>query len=523
MKKNMRTRSTWAALAASGVAATLFALPMPGAGGPGAKASGGEAAEHAAPGSPGPGCAPPSSAALAGCAPACGLPSRPNFVLIVTDDQDAASMRAMPRVQERLARRGVTFANMFVANPICCPSQVSILTGQYSHNNGILHNVPPQGGFRKFVDLGGDRSTLATWLHDAGYLTGRVGKYLVGYPIGSTYVPPGWDAWHSTFEGFSPYFNYALNENGAVVPYGARPEDYITDVLGRRAVEFLADAEAVDDQPFFLVFSPTAPHGGSGPNGPPTPAPRHQGLFAGATAPRTPSFNEADVSDKPAAIRNRPPLTAAQIAALDREHQLRLEALQAVDEAVERIVDALDALGELEDTYILFTSDNGYHLGQHRLFDGKGNAYEEDIRVPLIVRGPGVPEGETLDHLALNIDFAPTVCELAGVIPGRVPDGRSLAPLLARGTPPPHDWRNDFLVEIYRIPGGPVDIGEPGLALRTRHELYAEYASGFREFYRLHQDPDQLENAASSAGAGYLKKLSRRLAELAQCRGGACD
>jgi N-acetylglucosamine-6-sulfatase len=519
MRKNTGTRSAWAALAASGVAAILLTLPTPGVRGSGARATGGEGAGADSRSTPGC-CDPPSVGGDSRLATGCAVPSRPNFVFILTDDMDAAALRHMPRTRRLVGGCGATFNNMFVTNPICCPSSVSMLTGQYSHNNGILHNVPPQGGFQKFVDIGGDRSTLATWLHDGGYLTGRVGKYLVGYPTGTTYVPPGWDDWHSTYEGSTTYFNYALNENGAVVPYGAAEDDYITDVLSRKAIQFLAGAEANDDQPFFLVFAPTAPHAGAAQNGPPTPAPRHRGSFAGVTAPRPPSFNEADVSDKPPAIRNLPLLTAAQVAAIDQEYQARLESLQAVDEAVERIVDTLDALGELEDTYILFTSDNGYHLGQHRLRNGKAQVYEEDIRVPLLVRGPGIPEGVSLDHFALNIDFAPTIADLARVVPGRVMDGRSLAPLLVRDTPPPHNWRKDFLVEVYRVPG---QIGEPGFALRTRHELYVEFASGLRELYDIREDPFELENLITVADKGYVKRLSRRLAELATCSGDGCN
>jgi N-acetylglucosamine-6-sulfatase len=445
--------------------------------------------------------------------------SQPNFVFILTDDQEAASMQYMPRVQALLGDQGVTFENMFVTTPLCCPSNVSILTGQYAHNTGILHNVPPQGGFQKFVDMRtdgdpttlGDENTLATWLQDAGYLTGRVGKYLVGYPEDSTYIPPGWDEWHSSYGGFTTYFNYALNENGTVVEYGADDEDYITDVLTQRSVEFVESA-AASDQPFFLVVAPTAPHSGTAPNGPPIPAPRHLGMFDGLTAPRTPSFNEADVSDKPPHIRDLPPLTSGQIAAIDKQHQARIESLQAVDEGVERIIEALAERGELENSYIFFTSDNGYHLGQHRQFQGKGEAYEDDIRVPLLVRGPGVRAGATLNHMAVNIDFAPTIVELAGATAGRVMDGRSLAPLVVRDTPPPHNWRKDFLVEIYRNP--PMQPGSPGFALRTRHELYVEYADGFRELYNLQSDPYQLDNLYDTADKGHLKQLSQRLAEL---------
>jgi arylsulfatase A-like enzyme len=456
--------------------------------------------------------------------PADPTAARPNFLFILTDDLDADSVRYMPRVQELLGGRGLTFENAFVTNPVCCPSNVSILTGQYSKNTQILHNVPPLGGFQKFTDMRtdgdpatqGDENTLATWLDDAGYLTGRVGKYLVGYPDRSTYIPPGWDQWQASYDGFSSYFNYRMNQNGTVVQYGAGEEEYLTDVLTGKSVDFIEDAEAADDQPFFLMLSANAPHSGTAPNGAPTPAPRHVGMFAGVTAPRTPSFNEADVSDKPSNIRNLPPLTAAQIANIDREYQARIESLQAVDEGVERILNTLEENGELENTFIFFTSDNGYHLGQHRLLNGKAQPYEEDIRVPLLVSGPGVRQGASLDQFALNIDFAPTIAELAQATPGRAVDGRSLAPLLVRDTPPSHNWRKDFLVEFYRAPGQP---GSPGKVLRTRHEVYVEYADGFRELYDLRTDPYQLDNVFSSADKGHVKNLSERLAELVASRG----
>ena len=468
-----------------------------------------------------------TTADIAEAPPEESLAGRPNIVFILTDDQELESMQYMPRVRELLGERGVTFENAFVTNPVCCPSNVTILTGQYSHNTQILHNVPPLGGFQKFVDMGtdgdpatqGDENTLATWLDDAGYLTGRVGKYLVGYPAGSTYVPPGWDQWLASYDGFSTYFNYRLNENGTVVQYGGDEEDYLTDVMTGKSLEFIEGAEATDDQPFFLMYSVNAPHSGVLPNGPPTPAPRHAGMFAGVTAPRTPSFNEADVSDKPVNIRNLPPLSAAQIGDIDREYQARLESLQAVDEGVERIIKSLEENGELENTYIFVTSDNGYHLGQHRLRNGKAQPYEEDIRVPLLVRGPGVREGATLDQFAMNIDFAPTIAELAHATPRRDVDGRSLAPLLVRDTPPPHNWRKDVLVEIYRAPGQP---GFPGKALRTRHELYVEYTDGFRELYDLRVDPYQLDNIFAVADAGHVKNLSARLAELVACAGESC-
>ena len=367
--------------------------------------------------------------------------AQPNIVFIMSDDQDIATLQYMPRVQELLAAQGVSFANSFVTSSICCPSNVTALTGQYTFNHGVLNNTLPTGGFEKFVNMRtdgdpatqGDESTLATWLDDVGYNTARVGKYLVSYPDDSTYVPPGWDEWYATYGGSGMYFNYAMNENGQVVRYGSAPEDYGTDVLTAKAVDFIERAEANDAQPFFLQFTPSAPHGAFPlRNGPPIPAPRHLGMFAGATAPRTPSFNEADVSDKPLPISSRPLLTAAQIADIDSQYQKRLESLQSLDEGIGRIVETLAARGELDNTYIVYTSDNGYHLGQHRAFDGKFDVYEEDIRVPLIIRGPGVQVGATVDQMAVNIDLAPTMARWGQATPDRVMDGQSLTPLLGQ-------------------------------------------------------------------------------------------
>ncbi len=445
------------------------------------------------------------------------LAAQPNIVFIMSDDQDVETMQYMPRVQELLADRGMTFENAFVTEPQCCPSNVTMLTGQYAHNHGVLNNFYPTGGFQKFVENGGDQSTIATWLQDAGYATARVGKYLVEYPIGSTYIPPGWDEWYSTYGGVGSYFNYALNENGQVVQYGSAPEDYSTDVLTGKVVDFINRAETNDAQPFFVTFTPSAPHGDNIPNGPATPAPRHAGMFAGAQAPRTPSFNEADVSDKPPPIRNLPLLTGAQIAAIDREYQTRLESLQALDEGIARIVETLAARGELENTYIVFTSDNGYHLGQHRFLNGKFQVYEEDIRVPLIIRGPGVQAGATVEQMAVNIDFAPTMARWGGATPDRVMDGQSLTPLLGQGAAT-QNWRKDFLVEIYRRPP-PLGNGDVILALRTEHEVYVEYRSGPRELYDLRTDPYQLQNLYATADPGHIAALSRRLAELAVSHG----
>lgn len=446
--------------------------------------------------------------------------NRPNILFILADDLDVESASHMPRLKSLISDQGVTFTDAFTTYPICCPSRASILTGQYPHSHQILFNVPPLGGFAKFRDRGGEASTIATWLQGAGYRTALYGKYLNGYP-GNTpqHVPPGWNVWHGTFDNEN-YFNYRVNENGTVRTYGDAPEDYETDVHAANIVRFLEEAETRDTEPWFIYFAPYAPHGdprlGLGQEGPAVPAPRHRAAFATAIAPRTPGFNEADVSDKPPGVRQRALLTPGQIAVLDHLYRERLRSLLAVDEAIERFVRTLTRLGELGNTYIIFTSDNGYHLGQHRFMTGKFQIYDEDIRIPAMVRVPGVPLRVRRDHFALNIDWGPTFAELAGVTaPGTV-DGRSLAPLLRRDAPRADSWRQDFLVEIYRPTGEEVRV------LRTRTHTYVEYSSGARELYDLRIDPHQLANSFSGTDRSVVARLSARLKALATCAGASC-
>ncbi len=441
---------------------------------------------------------------------------RPNIIFILTDDLDAQSMAFMPKLKTLLSDQGVSFSNFFVSFSLCCPSRATILRGQYGHNTQILANGPPDGGFEKFRSLGHENSTIATWLQEAGYRTVLLGKYLNGYPDrgNPTYVPPGWSEWYGVLRGH--YFNYQINENGRIVSYGSRPQDYETDVLARKTIDFI-QRTAKEGKPFFVYLAPFAPHS------PATPAPRHQDLFPNVKAPRTPNFNEEDVSDKPAYIRNRPPLTEKEIAKIDEQHRKRLQSLQAVDEAIEALIEALEAVGQLDNTYIFFTTDNGFHLGNHRLATGKVAPYEEDIRVPLIVRGPGVPAGRTVEHLTGNVDLAPTWAELAGVKAPDFVDGRSLVPLLGSNPPSADNLRQAFLLE-----NGNLDRRSQGLAIppyraiRTEDYLYVEYNTGERELYDLNKDPYQLQNLSATADPNLLKQLSSRLAELRSCAAASC-
>jgi arylsulfatase A-like enzyme len=443
--------------------------------------------------------------------------ARPNILFILTDDQEAGRLRFMPRVQSLLAAQGLTFSNMFAVQPLCCPSRASILRGQYPHNTEILNNAPPVGGFAKFRDLGRETSTVAAWLQAAGYRTALFGKYLNGYPTADrpAYVPPGWDEWYGAHEGPVRYYNYRMTENGRVVSYGESPKDYRTDVLTEQALSFI-ESRQPNAQPFFIYFSVPAPHADRPGDGPAIPATRHQGAFPKLSAPRSPSFNEFDVDDKPSEIRKLPALTEVQVGEIDAEYRTRVESLLAVDEAVERLVLALAARGELASTFIFFTSDNGYHLGEHRIPRGKNTLYEEAIRLPGIVRGPGVLAGLTREHFVLNIDVAPTFAELAGASMPEFVDGRSFVPLL-RGSPTPvGQWRQDFLLEVTDAKG----ITDRGL--RTGDWAFFRFANGDTSLYDLRQDPFQVASVHQAADPALLRTLNARLSTLASCRGQSC-
>lgn len=464
-----------------------------------------------------------ASAANVATAPEAAPDRRPNVVLILTDDLDVRSVAAMPNVRRLIAAEGLTFDDFFATTPLCCPSRATILRGQYAHNHGVLRNTGEDGGFAVFHDAGREDSTLATWLQGRGYRTALLGKYLNGYTdpsVGKEYVPPGWDEWaagvdHDAYQGF----DYRLNENGRVVSYGRAVDDYLTDVLTAKATTFVEDAAAGSD-PFFLYLAPYTPHS------PSVPAPRHEGEFADARAPRGPAFNETDVRDKPAWVRRTNVMSDAQIARLDADQGERLRSLQAIDEGIGDLVRTLARTGELENTYLVFTSDNGVFLGEHRQSHGKNAPYDPVIRVPLIVRGPGVPAGGETAALALTSDLAPTIADLAGADPPGFVDGRSLVPLLrgeAEGS-----GRRVFLAEGFggsdkekEGEGG----GEPTpafAALRSADLLYVEYETGERELYDLRRDPDQLDNRAADADRATRSRLSTRLKALRRCQAAAC-
>jgi N-acetylglucosamine-6-sulfatase len=427
-------------------------------------------------------------------------PSAPNIVMILTDDQTAEELNAaaMPTVSSELKGKGVTFPNGFVVNPLCCPSRTTILTGKYSHGTDVYDNTPPHGGFSTFGSQ--DRSTIATWLHDAGYATALVGKYLNGYSD-TGYVPPGWDTWNALMVGdgnSSGYYNYTMSIDGASEKHGSGESDSATDVLAGDAIDFIDGVPS--DRPLFLYFSPHAPHG------PATPPKRYAKAFNNLSPLRPPNYNEADVSDKPAWVRQLRLLSKTQQRALDDFRRNQYRTLLAVDDAVNGILNALGSSGRLSTTFILFASDNGMELGSHR-WDHKQVVWDEAARVPLVVRYDPLTNlaARTDTNLALNLDFAPTFADLAGVgAPGV--QGLSLLPLLQ---PDPPTLRNDFLVEHY---GGNVPTY---CAVRTDRYKYVEYQSHEEELYDLSADPYELQSKDKDQAYATVKsQLHTRLLQL---------
>jgi N-acetylglucosamine-6-sulfatase len=447
---------------------------------------------------------------------------RPNVILISTDDQNQTDMFVMSITQALLGGRGTTFENSYVTYPLCCPSRATQITGQYAHNHGVTTTDLPNGY------NGLDHSnTLAVWLRRAKYRTAMVGKYLNGYGINDNVpepvsdareIPPGWAEWYGLTGGTDQKrYNFKLNENGKVRRYGKGARNYVTDVLSSKVNELLK-RWAVRPKPFFLYFNPTAPHGEQGTpffsTRDPQPAPRHLGLLGDISAPRTPNFNEQNVNDKPQMIQDMPRLTDAQIMDVDRRYRGRLESLLAVDEAVKRIVGLVRKYGDKRKTFFIFTSDNGVQLGSHRIIF-KDALYEESERVPLIIRGPGIPAGVTRSQLVSNIDLAPTILEITGAQPGRAQDGISLLPLVAN---PGAAANRDLLFEVF-------DFGIFGI--RRGPWKLNQYENGGQpdefELYNLNDDPYELTSEdVQPANATIKAELLARLTQLRTCAGASC-
>jgi N-acetylglucosamine-6-sulfatase len=450
--------------------------------------------------------------------------TRPNIVFVLTDDLSSNLVQHMPQVQ-KMQREGVSFSNYIVTDSLCCPSRSSIFTGKFPHDTGVYTNVAPDGGFPVFHGRGNEEHTYGTALQSSGYATAMMGKYLNGYTptdkLGGTqpYVPPGWTEWDVSGKAYAEY-RYNLNENHKIVHGGNAPADYLTDVLGERGASFI-QRSAASRTPFSLEIATYAPHA------PYTPAKRDLNKFPGLKAPRTPAYDQLP-SNAPKWLANHGPLSRAQQDEIDTVYRKRVQSVQAVDRLIAKLRATLQASGVTDDTYFVFSSDNGYHLGEYRLAPGKQTAFDTDVHVPLVVVGPDVPAGVTRDEVAQNIDLAPTFDDLAGVAAPPDVDGHSLAPLL-RGQKVAN-WRNATLVE-HRGPDVARDdpdaqtavAGTPTSyeALWTADYTYVQYADGEVEYYDRKADPYELRNIASALPPAQLASLRADVNRLASCHGGA--
>jgi N-acetylglucosamine-6-sulfatase len=511
-------------------------------------------------------------------------PHAPNIVMVLTDDLSMNLLQFMPNVQQ-LQHDGATFDRYYVTDSLCCPSRSSIFTGELPHDTGVFTNNGDDGGYGAFEANGDDTHTFAVQLHAAGYRTAFMGKYLNGYldasaapknghkatsknatsttassgvtsttatpseatstgttatgdtsddstptqadsstsrtsaiDIADWPTPPGWDEWDAIGNGYSEY-DYALDHDGTLVQHGHAASDYGVDVLAAQAKDFVGAATATT--PFFLEVATFAPHA------PSTPAPRDADKFPGLTAPRGPSYGKLPTNALPW-LADIPPLTTKEQQTLDTDYRKRAQSVQAVDEMIGNLRTQLQAAGLADNTYFVFTSDNGFHLGEHNLRAGKQTAFDTDINVPLVVVGPGVTHNSHISQLAENTDLNPTFAELAGLRPAATVDGLSLAPLLHGQTPT--TWRQAVLVEHHHPASkrddpdaAPKASGNPPTyeAIRTTDAVYVEYAGGGVEHYDTATDPDELDNLATSSPTPLEQQLHHVLTAMSTCKGSA--
>jgi len=494
---------------------------------------------------------------------------RPNIVMIMVDDMRTDELRYMPRTRRLIGRRGVTFANSFAPYPLCCPARASVLVGQYTHNHRVFGTNEPWG-FHSFDDS----STLATWLRRSGYATIYLGKYLNGYgpmpaPGKETgksvhYVPPGWTDWRASIDGGLPrghpkrgrtyaYFNTTLSHDGVGFDnYRGKYQSRVYGTLSQRIIR----SRAASARPFFFYASYTAPHFGT-PREPDDPrwVTRDDGVRTRLDTPARPrevrgmfdnvikaapgaDWHDPDFSDKPSYLQGRPPTNAAERGSMRELARQRAESLHVVDVQVERTIRALAASGELRRTLVMFTSDNGYFLGEQRIRSGKTFPHEPSLRVPTLIRGPGVPAGQVRRDPFTSIDFAPTIAAMAGVVP-RVPvDGVSMLRVARRGD---QGWSRAVLTETGPVSkrvtrdtdeaGRPLDPNNPGardvrfaIGIRTARYLYVDLASGEEELYDLAFDPEEYDNLVGNpAYADTLALLREELRRMRACDGPACS
>jgi N-acetylglucosamine-6-sulfatase len=518
---------------------------------------------------------------------------RPSFVVIQTDDQTLEQLyaafapvgtpiEAMPNTRALIADRGATFNRYYTPYSLCAPSRVSLLTGRYAHNDGVRGNVAPNGGYPGFAQNAASQHNLATWLQAAGYRTIHVGKFLNAYgeaPYSApTEEPPGWNAWHTVLKSDTDhyFYGYELNDNGVVdgpfgdpgswetreygerddfgcptAPLNGKPCFYETDVLSRIAAEEVAGTPA--EKPFYLQLDYTAPHGDFRHPAGPEPPTRYYGLFEGAALPDGSSegFNEGNVNDKPRFIREAPFLSPTEVHTYRVYYDNALASLRGVDDGVKQIIDTLGALHRLRNTYVIFTSDNGFFYGQHRIVGGKFLAYEPSTHLPLLIRGPGIKPGTETGELASTVDIAPTILELAGAEADKSIDGRSLYPFAHE---PTLRTRRPLLFESFvqtadveeqggakpsvsdRASGGRLARSSGGATasivappknyegIRLGPYKYIEWPDGEKELYDVNKDPYELNNIARDPNYFPIRAfLHTELERLEDCVGRVCQ
>ncbi|KAI9199281.1 alkaline-phosphatase-like protein [Polychytrium aggregatum] len=471
---------------------------------------------------------------------------KPNFILFLTDDQDLHydSLNYLPNIQKTLLQQGTEFTRYYTTTATCCPSRVSLWSGKFAHNHNVTDESPPHGSYTKFISQKVDDSYLPLWLQNAGYRNHYIGKFINGVSTTLHQAPKGWDHWEPLVAPNIYLFNdpiFSLN-NG---PLERLTGQYQTDVISNKSIALIDQLAANSTQPFLFVISPTAPHQEVyiTPNGtiftPPVPAERHRNLFNDVKVPRRPNFNPA-VQDKVSWVQNLPLLTDQQIDDLDELYRNRLRSLQATDELVARVIDRLEANGQLDNTYLIYTTDNGYHLGAHRLYAGKQTPYEEDINIPFIIRGPGVAKNQQRDAVSTHTHFAATVLRLAGL---PIPDDLDAAsiPVLESDythhdkcgptfadlhSPEAFDvefWSDAFIENsTYVVPPHTNAYKSVRLHGKDYDLLYSTWCTGEHEFYDMRKDPYQLTNAFNQTSPQLLNRLDALLNVLRTCKGKTC-
>ncbi len=454
--------------------------------------------------------------------------SRPNIVFVLTDDLSWNLIKYMPHVKA-LEQQGMTFSNYTVTDSLCCPSRASIFSGKFPHSTHVLGNTAPTGGFAKFHKLGEEKSTFATSLYKAGYRTGFMGKYLNEYrpnPKRGTpayrqgaWVPPGWTAWDAAGNGY-PEYQYDITNGHSWLHYGSRRSDYLTSVLQERALRFIRQGAQSPRRPFMLEVATFAPHY------PYTPAPQDVGTFPGIRAPHTPAYDQLP-HPVPKWLRGLPPISAQDQRDIQHWWQLRVESVQSVDRMIGALEHTIAVTGQAHNTVFVFSSDNGYHLGEYRLRSGKETAFDTDIRVPLVVTGPGIAPGSVNPAMAENIDLRPTFAQLAGGANPPGVEGHSLVPLLHGQNEP---WRRYALIEHRYDPHQQADPDKQDVlksrvpptynAIRAQNFVYVRYADGDREYYNTLKDPYELHNLGPSLPKSRVAALDKIMNALIACHSG---